>query len=361
MKILLCPDRPNWAFDNIAKNIQKYELNADFSVMYMAEYDKPELDIIKYIVLNNIDVCHVFWREDLFYLLRSNILAKSANYLNLEQRTLAGALSSCAFTTSVYDHLFLDEGDLKAREIAFAAIDGYTVSSPKLLAAYENKACVAPPDALITDGVNIPTFSPSTHPPRQKDVPTVGWVGNSAWGQNALGRDVKGYLRLFLPAIERLANQGVRIQTRMADPQINLIAHNQMPDFYRSLDVFVCSSEMEGTPNTVLEAMSCGIPIISTDVGIVADAFGPLQSRFILRENSVEELSKALRTLLEDVELRTQLANENRAQIGQWCWSKKSLEWLPFWRAAAKRTTDSTSANRRRLLLLTNQPANAGA
>lgn len=44
---------------------------------------------------------------------------------------------------------------------------------------------------------------------------------------------------------------------------------SQMPDYYRSLDLFVCTSLIEGGPMTTLEALSCGIPvIIPSGVGI---------------------------------------------------------------------------------------------
>ncbi len=49
-----------------------------------------------------------------------------------------------------------------------------------------------------------------------------------------------------------------------------------MPKFYRCIDLYVSSSISEGFPNTVAEAMSCGVPCVVTDVGdsteIVGDA-----------------------------------------------------------------------------------------
>lgn len=43
----------------------------------------------------------------------------------------------------------------------------------------------------------------------------------------------------------------------------------EMPDFYRSLDLFVCTSLVEGGPLTTLEALSCGVPVvIPSGVGI---------------------------------------------------------------------------------------------
>src|SRR5207237_7890422 len=42
---------------------------------------------------------------------------------------------------------------------------------------------------------------------------------------------------------------------------------HDMPAFYRTADVFALTSDFDNSPNVVLEAMACGLPIVSTDVG----------------------------------------------------------------------------------------------
>ncbi len=73
-------------------------------------------------------------------------------------------------------------------------------------------------------------------------------------------------------------------------------------DFYAKADVFVLSSIYEGLPMTILEAMACGLPIISTNVGGVADIVR--ENGILVNSNSQEELLNAMITLYRDNEKR---------------------------------------------------------
>ncbi|HPV06224.1 MAG TPA: glycosyltransferase family 4 protein [Aggregatilineales bacterium] len=46
---------------------------------------------------------------------------------------------------------------------------------------------------------------------------------------------------------------------------------DDLPGIYADLDVLVISSRNEGTPVSIIEAMAAGVPVVSTDVGGVAD------------------------------------------------------------------------------------------
>ena len=40
-------------------------------------------------------------------------------------------------------------------------------------------------------------------------------------------------------------------------------SRDALPDFFRSLDVFLITSEVEGGPDTLLEALACGLPVVA--------------------------------------------------------------------------------------------------
>jgi glycosyltransferase involved in cell wall biosynthesis len=76
--------------------------------------------------------------------------------------------------------------------------------------------------------------------------------------------------------------------------------------FMNSLDVFVLPSLAEGTPNSIVEAMACGKPIIASDVGGVADMMGN-DAGILVAPGDVHTLADAMRRLAQDRELREQM------------------------------------------------------
>ena len=119
---------------------------------------------------------------------------------------------------------------------------------------------------------------------RDKREVVLGWAGNSKWSAEL--EDFKGVHTILNPAVAQLQAEGLPIRLELADFSVQKRPHSEMVKYYAGIDAYVCTSKIEGTPNPVLESMACGVPIVTTDVGVVPQAFGALQSEFILRERS---------------------------------------------------------------------------
>jgi glycosyltransferase involved in cell wall biosynthesis len=83
--------------------------------------------------------------------------------------------------------------------------------------------------------------------------------------------------------------------------------------FMESLDVFVMPSFTEGTPNSVVEAMACGKPIIATDVGGIPDMIGA-ESGILVTPGDVRALAAAMLRLANDAELRATMGQTAKAR-----------------------------------------------
>lgn len=104
----------------------------------------------------------------------------------------------------------------------------------------------------------------------------------------------------------------------LAGPQ----EHTRLGAWYRQADVFVLSSDKEGMPLAALEAMSCGLPVVATDVPglreLCADAG-------LLVPPEPAALAAALDSLAADPAARQVLARQSKARASGAGW-ERSLE-----------------------------------
>lgn len=333
-KAALIIDVENWAFDNIAKQLRRH-LSGQFEFETLSANTLQPAALAS--LLHGFDLIHFLSRGALTAIWAAAEAGYTVGRWPVAQ-LFAEIEKTSTITVGVYDHLYLSIDDLKRvaadpywygvhvqrfRKM-YNKVDGYYVSSSRLLEVYRGLSDVPAPYGSLPDGVDLSLFRPGRQP-RTAGPLRVGWAGNSVWMDHQGDVDPKGLRTILRPAIERLRSEGISVELVVADRQVRLIPHRQMPEFYNSLDVFVCSSDSEGTPNPVLEAMACGLPVVSTDVGIVPEAFGVQQKRFMV-PRTTDEFVDALRTLAVDQELRARLSEENLTSIERWDWSKRAAD-----------------------------------
>lgn len=334
-KVALIVDAQNWAFHNSARQLQQH-LGNQFEFTILSVLDLGELHRVLLLTRDH-DLVYFFWRVHLAHLAGEQG-REAFEALGLDQAAfLADYRSKRVIASGVFDHLFLDPHPLLS-DIArvFSKLDiAYSVSSLKLDRIYNNLPEYQPPLSVLSDGVDLALFQPkdlSRFADRSSRPLVIGWTGNSEWANET--EDFKGVHSILRPAIDQLIAQGLPIELRLADRRDRLVPHAEMPQFYHGIDVYVCVSKIEGTPNPVLEAMAAGVPVISTDVGIVREAFGPLQSQFILAERSIARLQDALRRLLVEPAVLKQLSDENLQSVQAWDWRNKAEAYAHFFNAA---------------------------
>ena len=76
--------------------------------------------------------------------------------------------------------------------------------------------------------------------------------------------------------------------------------HSDIFAWYKSLDVYIQPSYQEGLCRSIVEAMSCGLPVICTNIG---GNYELIDQSFMYRKKRVKELTKLLKDLTE-IELR---------------------------------------------------------
>jgi len=84
---------------------------------------------------------------------------------------------------------------------------------------------------------------------------------------------------------------------------------------YRKADVFVLTSDHEGTPNVILEAMACGLPVVATAVGGVPDLVQDGVTGFLCAPRDTAGIVAALARLAGDPVLRREMGERARVHV----------------------------------------------
>lgn len=107
-----------------------------------------------------------------------------------------------------------------------------------------------------------------------------------------------------------------------------------MARLYRSTAILVCSSSSEGGPRVTVEAMACGIPVVTTPVGIMRQLVRDGENA-ILVERRVDALAATILRLLDDDGLRRRLGDAGRRSVEQFGAEKVIDELVERYRAIA--------------------------
>lgn len=327
-KIALIIDTEGWAFDNIAKQIKKNleEYNIDIIPGKLFEGNMVRL----FLFCEDYDLIHFLWRGYLSLIDREVMKSYCEEYLGIEFETFKTRyIYNKKISFSVCDHLYLEgEEQWRTGEI-FKYANSYMVTSKKIFDIYnefEKK-----PKMIIHDGVDLEKYKPFNLERFENiDKVTIGWVGNSKFKDSDGDEDLKGVEGIIKPAVLELQQEGYNIELNLADRNIKIIPQEEMPNFYNSIDLYVCASKNEGTPLTVLESMAMGIPIISTDVGVVSEILGKKGRKYILEERTKECLKNKIKDLLNNRQDFKEISQENLIQVKNNDWSNICQKYKEF-------------------------------
>jgi glycosyltransferase involved in cell wall biosynthesis len=146
---------------------------------------------------------------------------------------------------------------------------------------------------VIPHGIDFEKFRPE---PKSEARATLGWdpdVRHVLFPYSS-DRTVKNYPRserVVERARERL-DAPVKLQT------VSGVDHDEIATYMNAADVLLLTSDHEGSPNTVKEALACNLPVVSTRVGDVPERLDGVRPSAVGDDDA--ELADALVDVLAD-------------------------------------------------------------
>jgi glycosyltransferase involved in cell wall biosynthesis len=76
--------------------------------------------------------------------------------------------------------------------------------------------------------------------------------------------------------------------------------HDELPIYYNSADLLILVSEIEGFPMTILESLSCGTPVLASDVGGIPKVVIKNINGVVIYNTEPEIIAKSVNTIFSE-------------------------------------------------------------
>lgn len=358
-KILLIGDAPGWAFDNIIDFV-KFNLKSEYDFYYDFTIYNPRIE--KKIVSDSGNLktnsnLNNSYRKQYFYqripVIRS-VFYKSVKILNKrgivirdeegkKRRVRKDNKYDCVVYLDYYmnsdgdfDHIKADKtikgiytdgfppkGIVHSELTIETFLEKYFKPTDFLLAGSKSIAeryCHSYKNSVFTanmaydEKIFIPFEERDTS---NKNNFIVGWTGNP-------NRSFKGFYEIVEPAIAELINEGYSI---LLVSQFSGTL-NSLADFWNKVDLAIIVSEADAGPSLFMEASLCGVPSISTKIGMPNEIIQDYKNGVFIERNK-ESLKHAIIELYENPLLLNSFKQEIRKDYIQKLGIAKQKEnWL---------------------------------
>lgn len=221
------------------------------------------------------------------------------------------------------------------RRVVYGMTDSVFAVTRELRDYHAKQAFVRPDQiGVIYNGVDTQRFSPN--PEFRGRVRKELGISDNCFVAGSVGRmvPIKDYPG-FLQAAERLLHGGLNLHVLLVGkgPELESIerqvrnssllarsvtltgASDRVPEILNAMDVFVLPSLGEGMSNTLLEAMSCGLPVVASRAGGNPEVVEDQKSGRLFAPGDQQDLANQLGRLAASVESRRQFGQNARERV----------------------------------------------
>jgi len=112
------------------------------------------------------------------------------------------------------------------------------------------------------------------------------------------------------------------------------VEHENLARIYQEADVFVLPSLNEGMSNTMLEALSSGLPLIATDTGGTRELLTEGENGFIVKMKDANDIAEKIEKLILNPELAKKMGVKSREKAGGMSWERVARSYYELYNKA---------------------------
>lgn len=138
------------------------------------------------------------------------------------------------------------------------------------------------------------------------------------------------------PLLAQLQQQVTKLGLNDAVTFAGRLSSEQMAQLYRSADIMLNSSLVDNSPNSVIEAMACAVPVVSTDVGGIPKLVTHSKDALLTPPGDVQQMADFMLQILTQQPLRQQLVENALQNSKRFHWQAVRQQLLQHYSAAIK-------------------------
>lgn len=105
------------------------------------------------------------------------------------------------------------------------------------------------------------------------------------------------------------------------------VKKEKIPEYLNNYDIFLNSTNVDNTPVTVIEAMACGLCVVSTNVGGIPYLLKDKEDGLLVPKGDSDKMAEAVINLLSDQELSSKISLLSRKKCENFDWDKVLEKW----------------------------------
>ena len=210
------------------------------------------------------------------------------------------------------------------------------------------------PKKIINLGVNTNKFTPSENKSEVKELKQELGIDENQLiigyhGRIAREKDLPTLMRAFIKLRKKYPNirllivgSGVKKIEKQLEKQPGIIhvhAVHNVEKYLQIMDIYCLTSLTETTSLSVLEAMSTGLPVVTSPVGFIKDYISNGKNGLFFKTENSFSLTKEIEKLINSKKIRTKLGeNARHTIIHRFDWDLTGMRLVDFFNKFKKET-----------------------
>jgi glycosyltransferase involved in cell wall biosynthesis len=115
------------------------------------------------------------------------------------------------------------------------------------------------------------------------------------------------------------------------------VEHDEINRQYSATDIYLNASKIDNQPLSILEAFTCGLPVVTTDAGGIPDIVTDEITGFLVPVGAYESLAARALKLLTRQDIARPMTERARAECTKYTWAVVCPQWLDLYHSVAKK------------------------